>query len=241
MFPVACLAALWKWTSPPTSFYWDSILGGVLDALGNLAMLAALRSADLSVFGPLSAIRPILALLFGWLFLKEAPNASGLLGILITVGGAFIVLKDDRAPDATRASLWKVLGFRLLGFALSTVASVFLKRAATTVSPEMTLAGWIGCGWICLVVYALIKKEKLVLEGQGSWLLLHAAAFLVMQWMTIVIFQATLLSYAFVFFQLGMVLQTIAGRVFFHEPHFKRRLAGCIVMSIGAALIILRG
>jgi drug/metabolite transporter (DMT)-like permease len=212
-----------------------------LDALGNLAMIAALRAADLSVFGPLNAIRPILALLFGWLFLKEIPTAAGLWGILITVGGACFVLKEDPHAGDKRSSVWAVLGFRLLGFALATVASVFLKRAAMTVSAEMTLMGWFGCGLICLLVYGTVRRESLVPSGERDWLVIHAITFVIMQWMTIKIFQNTLLSYAFVFFQLGMVLQVIAGRLFFREPHFGRRMVGCVVMSIGAALIIWRG
>lgn len=241
--PAAIAAAAWRWAPPPSSFLVDSILGGVLDALGNLAMLAALRVTDLSVFGPLNAIRPILALLFGWIFLREQPSLAGVFGIGITVFGAWVVLKDDRADSSGRGSVWKVLGFRLLGFALSTAASVFLKRAAGTVSAEMTLAGWFICGWVCLLIYAAAKREKLfdTESGQGKWLVGHAVVFFAMQWLTIKVFQTTLLSYAFVFFQLGMVLQTIAGRIFFNEQQFRRRMVGCVVMATGAALIILRG
>src|SRR5437016_12483893 len=56
------------------------------------------------------------------------------------------------------------------------------------------------------------RREPLIPSVNREWLLIHAVTFGIMQWMTIRIFQATLLSYAFVFFQLGMVLQVIAGR-----------------------------
>lgn len=241
MFPVALIGAAITWSKPPASFWIDSLLGGVLDALGNLAMIAALRAADLSVFGPLNAIRPILALLFGWIFLNETPTAAGLWGILITVGGACFVLKEDRHSGDKRSSVWAILGFRLLGFALATVASVFLKRAATTVSAEMTLMGWFACGLVCLFVYGKVRRETIIPTEDRDWLVIHAITFLIMQWMTIKIFQHTLLSYAFVYFQLGMILQVIAGRFFFREPHFRRRMVGCVIMSIGAALIFWRG
>jgi len=241
MLPLALLAAAVAWQVPPGSFWLDSLSAGVLDALGNLAMIAALRAADLSVFGPLNAIRPILALVFGWMFLKEMPNGAGVLGISITVAGACFVLKEDRVEGAKVSSFWLLLGFRLLGFALSTVASVFLKRAASAASAEMTLLGWITCGLICLVIYGKTRGEQLFPKREKKWLIFHAATFFTMQWLTIKIFQTTLLSYAFVFFQLGMVLQVIAGRFFFQESHFGRRLFGCCVMSAGAALIVWRG
>ena len=212
-----------------------------MDAFGNLAMIAALRAADLSVYGPLNAVRPILAMIFGWFFLNEKPTTIGAIGIFITVAGACFVLKEDRAPSSKRTSMLAVLGFRVLGFALSTLASVFLKRAASTVSAEMTLMGWVTCGLICLIVYAAFRKEPIIPEKNRDWIGIHALTFIVMQWMTIRIFQVTLLGYAFVFFQLGMILQVLAGRFFFREPHFARRLAGCAVMSVGAALILLYG
>ncbi len=195
MLPFVVLAALATWKLPSGRFLIDSALAGFLDALGNLAMIAALRAADLSVFGPLNAIRPILALVFGWIFLKEVPNGPGVLGILITVAGAGFVLKGDSVEGATSSSRFGgCFGFRLLGFSLSTVASVFLKRAASEATAEMTLLGWISCGLICLVIYGKARKEGLFPRGENRWLALHAAAFLVMQWLTIKIFQTTLLS-----------------------------------------------
>src|SRR4051812_45956078 len=53
--------------SSSSEFWTNALLAGLLDAAGNLAMVGALRSTDLSLFGPLNAFRPALALLFGWL------------------------------------------------------------------------------------------------------------------------------------------------------------------------------
>ncbi len=72
-------------------------------------------------------------------------------------------------------------------------------------------------------------------------MLLHAVLFFVMQWLTIRIFQETLLAYSFVFFQLSLVLQVVVGRTLFGEPSFRRRLAACAVMGLGSALILLKG
>ena len=240
ILPLAFIAAAFQWVRPPSSYWWDSMLGGVLDALGNLAMVAALRVSDLSVFGPLNAIRPIIALVFGWIFLKESPTYAGLFGIVITALGGIIVLKGDRANGSVEG-IWKILAFRCSGLALGTIASVFLKRAALSVSAEMTVAGWIFFGLLTLVIFGIATGEPLGPARAGKWIYLHVAVFFTMQLITIRIFKSTLLSYAFVFFQLGMILQVIAGKVFFDEPHFVRRFLGCIIMSAGAALIIWRG
>jgi drug/metabolite transporter (DMT)-like permease len=262
MLGPACFLAAVNPVLESESFWGDILLGGFIDALGNLAMVAALRLTDLSVFGPLNAFRPVLALIFGWLFLHENPSSLGAAGVGVTVVGAIFLLKngntgevgralalrkDLSTPGTERVGVANVLGLRLLGLSLSTFGAVFLKRAAGVASAEVTLAGWIICGVVCLAVAYVIKlppkgpsPAEVSMDRRG-WYLGHAVLFLGMQWITIRIFQETLLAYSFVFFQLGMILQVMVGRVIFREPAFKRRLAGCIVMALGSALILWKG
>src|SRR5262245_125659 len=85
----AVLAMTWKQVSP--GFWHNAIAAGLLDALGNLAMVAALRSTDLSIFGPLNGFRPVLALLFGWVFLGEQASLLGSAGVATTVVGVALL------------------------------------------------------------------------------------------------------------------------------------------------------
>ena len=255
-------ALLWALPFPQTPAFWrDVAIGGALDALGNLAMVAALRTTDISVFGPLNAIRPILALIFGWIFLAETPTPLGLIGIAITVGGGVILFTGntghhpsiqsphlEEKPRALTSHAWPAILLRTLGLALGVAGAVFLKRAALVSTAESTVAAWIASGLVCLITFgamapALSSEADTshldALRVHWKWLLLHSAVFLSMQWLTIRIFQATLLAYSFVFFQLGMVLQVFVGRIFFREPSFLRRLIAALVMAAGSILILL--
>jgi len=230
------------------SFWRDILFGGGLDAIGNLAMVAALRSTDISVFGPLNALRPILALLFGWFFLREAPPAVGLVGVAITVGGGAILLSDPHARvGAHFSTIWRALALRVAGLSLGVVGAVFLKRAATRSSAEMTVAAWIACGLAVLLVSAALHYRTDLrtlgtsLRAHTRWLILHSSVFVTMQWLTIRIFQETLLAYSFVFFQLGMLLQVFVGRIFFREGSFTRRLIAAAIMAFGSVLILWKG
>ena len=235
--------------SPVGSDFWINVMiGGGLDAIGNLAMVAALRGTDLSIFGPLNAIRPILALLFGWFFLAEAPTAIGLLGVSTTVFGGVILFSGDTKSSGTSfRAVWKMLVLRVLGLSLGVAGAVFLKRAATVSSAENTVAAWIFCGLMVLIAFGALRHRdalttlKPAFGAHWRWLVVHSAIFLVMQLLTIWIFQKTLLAYSFVFFQLGMVLQVLVGRVFFSEPAFARRLTAAVIMALGSALILWRG
>ncbi|HVK59153.1 MAG TPA: EamA family transporter [Candidatus Kapabacteria bacterium] len=248
MLAPATALALLKPVALDSGFWINIIIGGGLDAIGNLAMVAALRGTDLSIFGPLNAVRPILALLFGWLFLGESPTAVGMLGIAVTVVGGIILFSGDTSSSKTStSSIWKPLLLRTAGLSLGVIGAVFLKRAADVGSAEVTVAAWIFCGLIVLFGFAAIRHRDALttlrpaLQGHWRWLLIHSAVFMSMQLLTIKIFQQTLLAYSFVFFQLGMVLQVFVGRIFFNESGFLRRLLAACIMALGSALILWRG
>jgi drug/metabolite transporter (DMT)-like permease len=247
LLPAAFLAAV-RWSDVDARFWRDILIGGGLDAIGNLAMVAALRGTDLSIFGPLNAIRPVVALLFGWFFLAENPTPMGLLGTGITVlGGVLLFTGNGHGEKHNFRQIWKSLALRILGLSLGVAGAVFLKRAATAATAEVTVAAWIICGLIVLLTFAVIRDSAALqslrpaVSLHWKWLLVHSAVFLTMQVFTIYIFQRTLLAYSFVFFQLGMVLQVFVGRFFFREGAFARRLVAAIIMALGSILILSKG
>jgi drug/metabolite transporter (DMT)-like permease len=230
--------------------FWLNIsLGGVIDVLGNLAMVAALKTMDLSVFGPLNGLRPVLAVLFGFLFFGEIPRAAGWGGIALTAVGTMLLAPpgEKRGAFAFDAHAWRAFALRLAGLSLGVFGAVFLKRAAAIGSAGATVAGWTFSGFLPLapLIWLMwpneLKQTGAVFRAHRSWLILHASFFLLMQWLTIRIFQETMLAYSFVFFQLGMLLQVIAGKVFFSEPRFGKRLFASAVIASGSILILWKG
>jgi len=248
MFCPAAVLASQRWGQPDATFWRDIVLGGSLDAVGNLAMIAALRVTDLSVFGPLNALRPILALLFGWLFLGEIPRPAGVAGVAVTViGGVILFAERAHGPQLRMAEVFRAVALRVTGLSLGVIGAVFLKRAALHNSAELTVTAWITSGWVVLVAFAALQRpdglRTLAISARthARWLLCHAALFLTMQWMTIRIFQGTLLAYSFVYFQLGMILQVFVGRIVFQEQQFVRRLIASAIMAAGSLLVLWKG
>jgi len=220
--------------------------GGFMDAVGNLVMMAALRRTDLSIFGPLSAIRPILAFFAGWLLLGERPSLAGLAGIGVIVASGWLLLAGGAGAwrEAGRGGAAKMVALRVGGLACSSVGAVFLKRGAGETSVELALAVWVLAGLATLGLWRAlasgIPRERGWDKGAPG-ALPHALVFLAMQWMTIHIFKSTLLAYSFAYFQLGMVLQVAVGAVWFKEPEIKRRLGACLGMAAGAGLVAWAG
>jgi drug/metabolite transporter (DMT)-like permease len=247
MFAPAMILVILQPHGVGSGFWKNILLGGGLDAMGNLAMVAALRVTDLSIFGPLNALRPILALLFGWLFLGEQPTPIGLVGVAVTVVGGVVLFSGESRGSTRGVDVWKPLFLRTLGLSLGVAGAVFLKRAAMVSSAEITVAAWIFCGLVVLLAFAAFRHRDVLVSLPSAgrehwrWLAVHSAVFLAMQWLTIRIFQETLLAYSFVFFQLGMVLQVFVGRMFFSEGDFGRRLIAAMIMALGSVLILWRG
>jgi uncharacterized membrane protein len=241
MVPPAIAAIVFSWRNDPGASFWrDAALAGLIDALGNLAALTALRQTDLSVFGPLNGFRPLLALLFGWIFLGEHVSAAGAFGVGVTVlGGALLLREENSAGFQWKPETGWRLFWRLFGISLSTFAAVFLKRAAHAGPTGMALGIWVISG---APIFWLTRPAPSPLEA-APWnklLIIHGFVFFGMQWLTLEIFKATLLAYSFAFFQLGMVLQVFAGALVFKERHLKKRLVCCAIIAGGALLIALR-
>lgn len=248
LLPAVGILAASRGTAGP-EFWTAALMAALLDVAGNVAMASALRDTDLSIFGPLNAFRPALAWIAGWLFLGEHPTATGITGVIILTLGAFWLLWPSGAAGSTgnstgrlRAAVW-----RLSGLALSTAGAVFLKRATLAGSVGLTLGVWIAGGWLAvLILWVATQRFRGILWNRAApgalpTLGLHAAMFLVMQWLTLEVFRRTLLTYSFAFFQLGMVLQVLIGRWVLREAEFRKRLVACLVMGTGALFVLIGG
>ncbi len=104
LLTVACLPAL-LFLRPPqlTVPFWENmILCSVLAVAGNTLIVAALRSADLSVLGPLNAYKSIVGLVLAVFILGEYPNVAGVLGVLMILAGSLFVMdRDDKQPGSS--------------------------------------------------------------------------------------------------------------------------------------------
>ena len=83
--------------------FWTNMLTAiVLVVSGNSILVYALRSADLSVLGPINAYKAVLSLVLAVVLIGEVPTLFGLLGVRLIVGGSFLVI--DRVPGKRAAA-----------------------------------------------------------------------------------------------------------------------------------------
>ena len=233
-----------------SSFWSVIVLAGVLDALGNIFLLLSLKYTDLSIFGPINAFKAIIAMGFAAVTLGEMPTTIGLIGMVIIIGGSYLLAPAD--VKSIRGRWMAIFGqrgvwYRVISLVFFAAGTVFLKKAVQSEGVIPSFYVWIVVGLIvtgpaCAILsrgtYHVLKKTLVEYRANFASLALCIS---VMQICTLVVFNEMIIGYALALFQLSMVLHVIAGRMLFKERDFKRRLAGCLVMVAGSIVIVFFG
>ena len=233
------------------AFWGNMLVCAALAIGGNMLIVAALRSADLSVLGPINAYKSIVGLLLGVVVLREVPSLPGIVGVILVLGGSFFIIDPQGGPSG-RTTLTAFLGsrgiqLRLGALILSATEAVFLKRALLLSSPAITFVFWciLGLPLALLVVLAAFPRGVLVefakLRCDWKSTLLLAVTTGLMQFFTLYTFRALEVGYSLALFQTSTLLTVLFGYQIFNEQHILRRLVGAIIMIAGAILIVAFG
>ena len=231
--------------------FWTNLLTAVLLAVaGNVTLVYALRSADLSVLGPINAYKAVLSLILAAVLIGEVPSLLGLGGVSLIVAGSLLVI--DRVAGETRGvavrQFMREPGVQLRVAALicSATEAVFLKRALLLSSPLTTFLLWAVLG-LPVAGTAVVVLRGGIAAGRSSlrrewrtcvWL---AATTGLMQLTTLLTFATLQVGYSLALFQLSTLLTVYLGHRYFQERNLRRRLLGSLVMVIGAILIVTFG
>jgi drug/metabolite transporter (DMT)-like permease len=231
--------------------FWMNILAAVVLAVaGYLFLWYALRSADLSVLGPINAYKAVLGLLLGVVLLGEVPTLSGFIGVALIVGGSYFVI--DRVPGQAHSSAFRQftrepgVQLRFAALICSATESVFLKRALLLSSPITAFLIWtVFCFAIAAVAVVLLRRgvaaEATRLKSEWRTLLWLTATTGLMQLTTLVTFGKLQVGYSLALFQLSTLVTVYLGHRYFQERNIRRRLLGSLVMVLGAMLIVWSG
>jgi drug/metabolite transporter (DMT)-like permease len=231
----------------PTAFWWNALLVGLLAVLGNVFLVKALHTGDLSVLGPINAYKAVVSIVFGALLLNEIPSWLGLLGVGLIVAGSYFVLGS---AGQGRGFSWALLRqpeiqLRIAALVCSAIEAVFIKKAMLLSSPLTTFVFWcllgfvLSAGWLTISLRDRWREQLGVLVSQKTT---YFALFLsvgLMQFSTNVAFSGTQVGYALALFQTSALLSVLFGYQFFREKGITRKLIGAAIMVTGAVLIVL--
>ncbi len=246
-FPLPFLVvALWVQGIPPIAPpFWVALFFGVLIVFSSFTLyMKAIKASDLSVTLPMIAFTPIFLLVTSPLIVGEFPRPLGLFGILFIFAGSYVLnLKEKHKGiwEPYRALL-REKGPKLMllvAFIWSIGANVD-KVGVSNSSGLFWLVMVYSCASLLMTPLMLrhtadLRKiprnlPKLALIGLFM-------AFSSMSQMTAIML--TLVPYVISVKRISIVLGVLLGHILFHEPGFRDRMLGVIIMLVGVVGIAL--
>jgi len=218
------------------AFWFSLAILSVLDVAGNVALVAALERADLSILGPLNSFKAVISLVFGVIVLKELPTLPAILGVLLIGAGGFFLSGGHAARGAGSG-----IRLRILSLVILALAAVYLKRCILLSSPLTTFALWAaGAFPVSLVAVWLMRRAswrqlRMFREAPRDYASL-VFTFGLAQLCVVFTFRVLPVSVSLALFQISTLLAVWFGRHFFREQGIPRRLAASVVMIAGAIL-----
>ena len=221
----------------------------VLAVAGNALLVAAVRSTDLSILGPINAYKAVLGLILGAVLIRELPTVPGVVGVLMVLAGSGLVVDRSDSRDAfVRFFRERGVQLRFAALALSATEAVFLKKAILLSSPLTTFVLWstLGAAVAAVAIVALRRRHPLpqqlrILRGETRTYVRLAITTGLMQLATVLTFGKLQVGYSLALFQLSALISVFLGYRYFHEEQMRTRVAGSLVMTAGAAMIVMFG
>ena len=128
-------------------FWRDVVFSGVLCALGNACLVAALGRGELSILGPINAWKAVVGLIFGFFLLGEAPTFPALFGVFLIGVGSYFVL--DASPERFSFRLLfgsSAIRLRVAALILTALEAIFIKKIVLAAGPSTAFFLWSATG-----------------------------------------------------------------------------------------------
>ncbi len=228
----------------PMRVWWLVIFSGLFQSIYMICLIQAYRTGDLSLVYPVARSAPLFTQIWAVSFIGEAFSVEGFVGIsLVMTGLFFISLKDF--PGGTGISLPSGAASRPTLFAIaaalaSSIYSVIDKVGVLSLHPVFYI--WLINLWMVVFIglYLSFKGEgvfvKVWRESKKEIVIitiLQNAAYL----LVLLALQMSKVSYVVAFRQVGALFGAGMGIVLLKESHWKTRLSGALILTLGLVLI----
>lgn len=230
--------------APDPGFWMVLALDVMLLAIGVAAYVKALQADDLSVTVPLLSFSPLFLLVTSPLMLGEYPRFVGVAGVLLIVGGSYVLfLPRGAGLTAPFRELWRRKGARymLLVAAVFSVSGNIDKMGVLQTSAlqwVLLLNTSLAAALSVILFPRLARSRRDILRHWPRLALIgscNAAALLIQ--MTAI--QQTQVPYLIAVKRTSILFSALYGFIMLREPSWRQRLAGIVLMLGGVVLILL--
>ena len=228
--------------------FWSAVaVTVILNTFAQWAWYSAFAREEASLISPIRLLTPPFVILTGYLVLKETPSLWGALGIMITVIGLWILLRDEarntrftvrevlRRPGMLLA-LWGALSFA--------ISFPFDKKAVVASSPLFAIVVVFTGLALGSALVLFVRREKgthLSFRANRKVFLMipfvHAAASL----LTYAAMQYSLAAYAASVKRLWPLWTILLSGAFLKEGNIAKKVVATGIMLAGIALTVILG
>lgn len=227
--------------------FWPALLcGAALNILAAVLYMKAIGAGDLSLSVPLVSFTPLFLLLTSPLLVGEVPDASGILGVLLIVAGAYLLNIGQwrRGWSAPMRALLRERGARLmLAVALlwSLTANID-KIGLQNSSPlfwAVAINAAIALGMLPLVVALRARRGAGSAKLPWAHLLLVGLCGGLTTLCQMGAISLTQVPYVIAVKRLSILFTALAGLLLLGERGLRERLSGILVMLAGVLVLAL--
>ncbi len=228
--------------------FWEVlIIGGGLNVVATIIYMKAYKHSDLSLTSPITAFTPLFLLVTSPFMLGEFPKPLGLIGVILIVLGTYIlnIRERHRGHFEPFKALFREKGPKLM-LAVAFIWSITSNYDKIGVRSTSPIFWVIAVNWFI----ALALLPIMLYNSKGGLKQIHKnlkvlAPIGIFSTLTLV-FQMTAISTALVVYvtsikRTGSIISVIFGWRIFKEKGIKERLAGVIIMVLGAVFIAFSG
>lgn len=224
------------------SDFWISTLSGLFLGLHFFLWIASLMYTSISSSVVLVTTQPVFVAIFGYIFLKEGIGVTGVVAVVLAVGGTYLIARGDLTIDSAH------LKGDILALAGALMAGLYL-FIGRIVRPRVNLLPYVvtvyGISSLTILLLGIFSGTLHAPASRGDYLLFFLLA------LGPTILGHNLYNYALRHlpaFPVGMsilgepVLATIWGMIIFREyPVFSTIIGGIIIiLSVGMVMMKLK-
>lgn len=232
----------------PAKLWWVVIPSGIFETIYFICLIKAYQVGDLSLIYPISRSAPLFTQIWAILFIGEVLSGRGFAGIGLVMAGLFVIsskgfLSLKTSLPSNRFNIRPYL-LALSAAIASSVYSVIDKVGVQIIHPVyylwlINLLMTIFTGFY-LLFWREVSLRKVWRESKKEILtivILQNAAYL----LVLMAMQMSKVSYVVAFRQVGALFGVGMGVFFLKESHWKNRMTGAFILTMGLVLIGLAG
>lgn len=214
-----------------------------LAVLANVLYMRAIKVSPLSLTIPFLSFTPLFLLLTSPIILHEFPSALGILGIVLIVGGSYVLNIEKGSLIGPFRAIWIQRGSLLMlivAFIFSITSNVD-KVAVLRSSPFFWVFVFNFLMAAAFFPLMLAKSKNAFREIRANYRSLFGVGLLngLTLLFQMIAIKMALVSYVISVKRLSVLFSVVYGFLLFREKDVKKRLAGAALMFFGVVVITL--